>query len=177
MSEQKYVFADVDNEAEKARLRIHERYFDPLSHEHLTRVGVADGWRCLDVGAGAGSVVNWLAERVGPSGSVVAADIDTRFLTDLPDNVEVRRLNILTDDLEAGAFDLIHCRTVLAHLSEPRTALERMVKALAPGGWLVAIDGDNGLFTLAGHPDAAKATELCQAWMAKVRTLGIALPT
>ena len=37
------------------------------------------GWRCLDVRAGSGSVATLLAHRVGPSGTVVAADIDLRF--------------------------------------------------------------------------------------------------
>lgn len=176
MTEQDYMFGNVADETELARLRILEQELDPLSHEQLERVGVAPGWRCLDVGAGAGSVTRWLAERVGPSGTVVAADIDLRFLTDLPANVEVRHHNILEDDLEAGGFDVIHCRTVLEHLADPRTALDRMVSALAPGGWLVAIDTDNALFTLAGHPDAALATEVCRAWIAKVGALGIVDP-
>ena len=44
------------------------------------------GWRCLEIGAGRGSMATWLAERVGPAGQVVATDIDTRYLErlDLP---------------------------------------------------------------------------------------------
>ena len=63
------------------------------------------GWRCLDVRAGSGSVATLLAHRVGPSGTVVAADIDLRFLTNLPPNVEVRRHDITTSDMESKSYD------------------------------------------------------------------------
>ena len=38
------------------------------------------GTRCLEVGAGGGSVAFWLAEQVGQSGVVVATDLETDFL-------------------------------------------------------------------------------------------------
>jgi len=41
---------------------------------------VGDGWRCLEVGGGGGSITEWLCRRVGPTGRVVATDINTRFL-------------------------------------------------------------------------------------------------
>lgn len=41
------------------------------------------------------------------------------------------------DELEEGSFDLVHSRLVLEHLPDRDRALARMVRALAPGGWLV----------------------------------------
>ena len=62
----------------------------------------AAGWRCLEVGGGSGSIANWLADRVGDTGSVVVTDIDPRFLNRSPRrNVEVRRHDISTDPLAA----------------------------------------------------------------------------
>ena len=46
----------------------------------LHRLGLGPGWRCLEVGAGSGSVARWLAAKVGPEGSVLATDIDTRWV-------------------------------------------------------------------------------------------------
>jgi hypothetical protein len=44
----------------------------------------------------------WLAEQVGPSGRVVATDIDVSYLEQLDiSNREVRQHNILADSLEA----------------------------------------------------------------------------
>jgi len=54
------------------------------------------------VGARRGSIARWLAERVGPRGSVLATDLDTRFLADLPTGVRVRRLDLRHDDVEAA---------------------------------------------------------------------------
>ena len=34
---------------------------DPSSEFHLLRIGVAAGWRCLEIGAGNGSLSRWLA--------------------------------------------------------------------------------------------------------------------
>jgi ubiquinone/menaquinone biosynthesis C-methylase UbiE len=56
-----------------------ERAYDPGTFESLGRVGIKPSWRCLELGAGAGSVARWLAAWV-PDGSVVATDIDTLFL-------------------------------------------------------------------------------------------------
>ena len=42
--------------------------------------GVRDGWRCLEVDAGGGSIATWLWERGGPGRRIVAPALDTRFL-------------------------------------------------------------------------------------------------
>ncbi len=41
---------------------------------------MSDGWRCLEVGGGNGSVAAWLVERTQPQGSCVAIDIDLRLV-------------------------------------------------------------------------------------------------
>ena len=100
------------------------------------------GWRCLEVGAGRGSIARMLAERVGSSGSVVAMDIDPRFLENLKaPNVEVRKHDILTDPLD-GPYDFVHSRYLLEHVSDPAKALRHMVGALRPGGVLLAEASD-----------------------------------
>jgi SAM-dependent methyltransferase len=74
---------------------------------------------------------------------VVATDLDTRFLEEIDaPNLEVRRHDILGDELEPESFDLVHSRFLLEHLAEYQAALDRMVAALKPGGWLVAEDVD-----------------------------------
>lgn len=57
-----------------------EATFDPSTIGYLTGVGVTAGWACWEIGAGGGSIARWLAERVGPTGSVLATDIDPRFI-------------------------------------------------------------------------------------------------
>jgi len=124
---------------ERDRLLALEELFDDASARHLA------GWRCLEVGCGAGGIARWLAERVGPTGRVVATDVDPRFIDARGlDNVEVRRHDILTDPLEEGAFDVAHARAVIEHVADHRGALRRVVAALRPGGWAVIEDSHFG---------------------------------
>jgi len=135
-------------EPEDERLALLEQLFDPASRRR--RDLVRPGWRCLEVGAGRGSMAVWLAEQVGPSGHVVATDIDITYLKrlDVP-NLEVRRHNILEDPLDAlgpGSFDLVSSRLMLFWLAgKQETAIRRMAECLRPGGWLVDEDGDWGM--------------------------------
>jgi SAM-dependent methyltransferase len=132
-----YVFDQAWHQ-EHARLRALEDLFDPASIHHLASLGVSQGWRCLEVGGGAGSIARWLARQVGSGGRVLATDVDTRFLqVDGLDNLQVERHDILTDPLEADAFDLAHERVVLMYLHDAERALARMVGAVRPGGWVV----------------------------------------
>lgn len=176
IDEHRYVFDDQEHDAEWHRLGLLESLYDSHSLTRLETTGVTDGWRCLEIGAGRGSVARWLAQRVGSSGRVVAADLNPRFLTDLPANVEVRQLDIRTDDVETGSYDLVHCRALLMHLPDPRTVLARMVSALKPGGWLVAEEPDFGLHWLSGHPDAVWANDLFHDVLAMYLQQGIADP-
>ena len=154
----RYVHADTPYGPELERLRLLEARYDGQTVRRLRALGPMAGWRCLEVGAGAGSVARFLAGEVGASGHVVATDADPRFLRDAPaPNVTVRQHDVVTDELEESAFDLVHCRALLLHLSDPLRALERMAAALRPGGWLVVEDADYSSFVAIDpdHPAAA----------------------
>ena len=59
-----YFAADAEADDELARLKLLEALCDPWTFRCLDGIAVRQGWRCLEVGAGAGSVVRWLSERV-----------------------------------------------------------------------------------------------------------------
>ncbi len=135
----------LDNAWQRARDRLAglEAWLDPGTVRHLEALQVGAGWRCLEVGAGGGSIAAWLGACVGADGRVVATDIDPQFLAALTaPNVEVCRHDIVRDELEADAFDLVHARFLLSHLPEREQALGRLVGALRPGGWLLVEDID-----------------------------------
>ncbi len=140
-----YVLAAGGREAhEYARLDLLQQIFDPTTERRLELV--QPGWRCLEAGAGRGSIARFLSDRAGASGEVVAADIDlapSAGLT-LPNGRFVKH-NILTDSFDAlggaGSFDLVHARFLLQHVFEHEDlAIQRMVALLKPGGWLVIED-------------------------------------
>lgn len=119
-----------------------EHCLDPVTIRQLEAIGVTDGWTCLEVGGGGGSIARWLAERIGPDGKVVVTDIDPRWLNATVENIEVRRHDIVHDRLEPRMFELVHARLVLLHLPERQRALRRMIDALRPGGYLLIEDFD-----------------------------------
>ena len=97
---QNYLFEDTESEPEFERLRAIEDLFDPATRRRLLSVGLAAGWRCLEVGAGAGSVAQWMSRQVGSSGHVVALDIDDRFLG----GVGAENLEIVEGDIRTTAL-------------------------------------------------------------------------
>ena len=133
---------DADQVAqERARLHVLASVFDGRTREVLTRLGIGQGWRCLDVGTGAGTVAAWMVEQVGEEGRVLATDVDTRFAVDPGPNLEVRQHDVVNEPLD-GDFDLIHARGLLQHLAQRDEVVAKLVAALAPGGWLVVQDTD-----------------------------------
>jgi SAM-dependent methyltransferase len=133
-----YVYDQTWKE-ERERLAGMERLWDPGTQAIIASLGIGPGWKCLEVGAGAGSIAEWLADRVGPDGTVLATDVSIRYLSAVErPNLAVREHDVLRDPLPEDRFDLVHARLVVEHLG--RAALERMVPALRPGGWLVLED-------------------------------------
>ena len=138
-----YVFDNRDAPAEK-RYREPSALYDPQTIRHIEQRGIEEGWSCLEVGGGGGSIASWLCSRVGPGGRVLATDLEPRFLEALTfSNLEVRRHDIRYEGLPEHEFDLAHARLVLMHLPGRELALQRMVTALKPGGWIVVEEFDN----------------------------------
>ena len=118
----------------KRRLSLLENYLDPMTKRRLTMLGIGHGLRCLELGAGSGSVASWLSKQVGPTGRVVATDIDIQLLNNMSHaNLEVVTHDISVDSVPEGAFDFVHARWLLHHLAEPELAIRRMISAMRPG--------------------------------------------
>lgn len=117
---------------------------DPVTQDRIRGLPLAlSGARCLELGAGEGSVAYWLADRVGDTGHVVASDVKPKPLADHP------LLSVVAFDLTSGAslaeafgtdFDLIHARLTLCHLPGRETLVGQLSDLLKPGGWLLIED-------------------------------------
>jgi len=137
-----YVFGAHEADPELARLRMIEELTDATTIRLLRRSGIGAGWKCLELGAGAGSILSWMGAAVGAEGSVLGVDRDGRHLR-VPAGGPVRVLE--ADFLEVpleGAFDLAHCRYVLIHNRTRDRILRKLCGALAPGGFLVVEEPD-----------------------------------
>jgi tRNA A58 N-methylase Trm61 len=77
-----YAFQNV-RAVQPERLRALEAVLDAGTVRQLDSLGLGRGGRCLEVGAGGGSIAAWLCDRVAPDGAVVATDLDTTVLREL----------------------------------------------------------------------------------------------
>jgi SAM-dependent methyltransferase len=135
----------------------------------LDRLGLREGWRCVDVGAGGGDVTVALAEIVGRDGRVYAVDSDPRARDEVAKaaaeggQAQVLAVTQAAEELRLPEpVDLAFCRFLLMHVLDPVAVLQRMSEAVRPAGWVVAqepitsagrIGGEALSMPDARHPD------------------------
>ncbi|MBX9399603.1 methyltransferase domain-containing protein [Streptomyces sp. TRM72054] len=140
-----------DGDEEAARLAALAQVCDPVTERLLNRLALRPDARCLEIGAGIGTVVPMLLDRC-PDGSVVATDRETRLLEHIGHpQVQVCRQDVRVDDPPGGPFDVIHVRNLLCHLKDRHQVLQRVVSWLRPGGVLLV--EDPSVFPIVSSPD------------------------
>ena len=125
-----------------------ERILEEQPDQMLSALGIKKGAVVADVGAGVGYHSWRLSKIVGPSGKVIAEDIQPEMLTMLRSNIEVRGLQnvqivlgTLTDPkLPAGGVDLVLMVDVYHEFSQPVLMMENIRKALKPDGRVVLVE-------------------------------------
>ncbi len=157
-------------------------YRRPLSTA-LERLGLAEGWSCVDVGAGGGDVSVALAQVVGRAGRVYAVDVDPRRRDEIATlaaaHAQVLALSQAGEELTLPEpVDLAFCRFLLMHVAEPRRVLRRMGAAVRPGGWVVAQEPITTAGRIGGRPlsmDGARDQDLGAVLPALVGEVGLVL--
>ncbi|WP_165845735.1 class I SAM-dependent methyltransferase [Streptacidiphilus pinicola] len=127
----------ADDQSTPAWLSALRSELDPNSKRRLAALAPKPDWRCLEIGAGSGTVSRWLAEQC-PAGKVTATDIELGPLSEaVAGNLEIVQHDVTTEDFPEGTFDLIYARYVFSHLRSREADLARVVSWLKPGGWLM----------------------------------------
>jgi SAM-dependent methyltransferase len=145
-----YILATGGKDTKRLRL-LHDVY-GPATEALLRRAGLRAGLRVVEVGCGSGNTACWVAEQVGPEGSVVAIDVSPDQIEQARRqaasrnlrNVEFHVADAYAPRLPEGAFDLAYCRLVLMHLTRPADALAAMRALVRPGGVVVCEEMDLG---------------------------------
>jgi SAM-dependent methyltransferase len=160
----------VENVGDDAvRLDLFESMLDPRTLSVLQTIGVPRGARCLEAGAGRGSIVMSLVGMVGPLGEVVATDVDMTWLNQIRHPcLRCVEHDLTADDFEPlGQFDLVHVRMVLHHFGTVAAigVVEALLGLLRPGGRLLIEDLVNTDTVVdPGSPQAETFATLDQKW-------------
>ncbi len=132
-------------------------WLGPSTEIMLDMAKIGPGHRVLDVAAGAGDQSLQTAERVGPSGHVLASDISANILDFAAENarkaghrnIDTKVLDGENLDVPEGSFDAVISRVGLIYFPDQQKALADMKRALKPGGRVAAIvysTADNNKF-------------------------------
>jgi ubiquinone/menaquinone biosynthesis C-methylase UbiE len=114
----------------------------PAAEIMLDLADVRTGSRVLDVAAGTGDQTVMAAERVGPTGYVLATDISASMLKLASEaaraagltNVETRVMDAENIDLDADSFDAVICQLGLMVFPNPVKVLRVMRRVVRQGG-------------------------------------------
>lgn len=144
--------------------------YDDVTMARLRAVGAGPGWRCLDVGAGTGTVSRRLLQDAGVA-SVLAVDRDVRFIGGRPvPGLEVLEADVTAPGFVSGRFRLVHARFVLMHLPERDRLITALAELVAPGGVLVLSDAVD--LTSDSAPSTPYATAMRAMWKGLRATIG-----
>ncbi len=109
------------------------------------------GDRVLDMACGDGVYCAWLADRVGPSGTVVGVDIAPAFLQIARRNARMSQyaeaISLQIGDINGlpfadDEFDLVWCAHSLYSLPDPIAALREMRRVAKRGGTVAILEND-----------------------------------
>lgn len=118
----------------------------------LKWLGLKDGMKILDVGAGTGAYTELLLENL-PNSKITALEVDKKLL-DIAENrlskyprnrLTFKYGSIIKSDLNENTYDFIICRFVFQHLEKTLEAAKEIYRLLKPGGIVAIIDSDRGL--------------------------------
>ncbi|MFD0061004.1 class I SAM-dependent methyltransferase [Streptomyces sp. NPDC056690] len=144
--------------------------YDDITMARLRGLGAGPGWRCLDIGAGTGTVSRRLLDEAGVE-SVLAVDRDVRFLGARPvPGLDVLEADVTAPDFAPGRFRLVHARFVLMHLPEHDRLITALAELVAPGGVLVLSDAVD--LTSDRTPDTPYTVAMRAMWRGLRATIG-----
>jgi len=118
-----------------------ERTMTERLAEHADLLALAGGQRLLEVGCGAGKTTAWLAARVAP-GRVTAIDFSPEMIAKARSkgiDADFACMDVCSDDLGAGRYDVILCFHSFPHFRDQPAALRSFRRALKPGGRLIVM--------------------------------------
>jgi ubiquinone/menaquinone biosynthesis C-methylase UbiE len=171
-----YLMAGQMSELE--RLRLQSRVWEPAGQALLQQLDASGVRRALDIGCGAMGWLRVLAKWIGPAGTIVGTDIDSKMLEAADAFVQEQQLkqvklekdDLFSSRLEPASFDLTHARFQIAPLGRGDEQLVAYLRLTKAGGLIVLEDPDTGSWHF--NPPAASAERLIALILEAFKTAG-----
>lgn len=164
------------DQAELDRLGFQHGVWRDAALDAWSRAGIKTGHTVLDIGCGPGFASADLAQIVGPTGHVLAIDKAPRYLATTTargvQQITARACDLDTEELPiTGHVDAAWARWVFCFLRNPRGLVEKVARAIAPGGVFIAHEYFH-YTSWRGHPAMPENDEFVDAVMASWRADG-----
>lgn len=132
------------DEQELLRLGVQHQIWSEEAQKGWDNAGFTSGQTLLDLGCGPGYCTREMAYIAGREGRVIGVDKSESFIRHLAKLSRLEHLNIQSVHsdferllLEPNSLDGMYCRWALAWLANPKEILEKVLRALKPGGKMV----------------------------------------
>ncbi len=143
------------------RLHLLNDAYWPAGRRALLQAGLNPGMTIADFGCGVGATTRSLAHLTGPTGHVTGIDLSADQVeqgrqlaaAEALSNVTFMAASALATGLPRNSFDVVYCRFLLLHLTDPKACLREMRDVLKPGGIVLIEDGN--LMTAGSTPPSA----------------------
>jgi ubiquinone/menaquinone biosynthesis C-methylase UbiE len=160
----------------------YERYFVPVigrpfGVDLVTDAALEEGERVLDVACGTGIIARLAAERVAPTGSVSALDVNAAMLNvarSLPAAIPIKWYETAAESapLPDSSFDVVFCQIGLQFVADKAAAVREMHRVLRPGGRLfISTPMPNAFFDVLDRAIARRVSEEASAFVHAVFSL------
>ena len=146
---------------------------------HSTFLGLRPGMRIVDVGCGTGDFTRYLATLAPGKHQIIGVDFRANNLRNAQKQTKkegIRGISFRNGDaynipVEEGWADLVCCRTLLMHLTDPTKAVREMMRVAKKGGAVAAFEpgGVQTLYVPGNEKLSKLGKKLGQAYVEGIR--------
>jgi ubiquinone/menaquinone biosynthesis C-methylase UbiE len=124
------------------RLKFQHSVWKEYTDKFFERLNMKNGWKILDVGAGPGFAAMDLLEKVGDSGEVTILEPAEYYLNYFKEyclqnkiiNTRYISGTVESSELPLDYYNLIFARWVIGFVPDAELFLDKLIRALTPGG-------------------------------------------
>jgi 2-polyprenyl-3-methyl-5-hydroxy-6-metoxy-1,4-benzoquinol methylase len=155
------------DERNPERQQLLAEILNPPTREVLARLPAIANAKCLDLGCGQGNTTRCLADVLAPAVCIgLEYDVDlveyAKTRPENPPNVRFQQGDATQLPFADASFDVVFCRYLLIHMTDPLRVVREMMRVVRPGGYAVAFEADFAIEF--SDPECAALLSINRIW-------------